>query len=277
MKVEYDVLRDLPATAAAARRWRDDFPVLREQVHGKPLVYLDNGATTQKPQTVIDAEVAYYVHDNANVHRAVHALSQRATEGYEAARGKVQRFINAAAAEEIVFVRGTTEAINLVAQSYARPRLKIDDEVIITAMEHHSNIVPWQMVCAQTGAVLKVVPINDTGELEFGAYERALGPRTRIVAVTHVVQPCHQSIDIVTGVVQRERSARGSGNAVTLHQRHCAMVTGANRHAMMIQNRPDIVRMNPFHREGQNARLVLRVSNDSQTRHGRDFPRRVLE
>jgi cysteine desulfurase/selenocysteine lyase len=166
--------------------WGDDFPALREQVHGRQLVYLDSGATTQKPQAVIDAETEYYSHYNANVHRAVHALSQRATEAYEAARRKVQRFLNAAEAEEIVFVRGTTEAINLVAQSHARPRLGPGDEIVISAMEHHSNIVPWQMVCAQTAAVLKVVPINDAGELELEAYERLVGPRTRLVAITHV-------------------------------------------------------------------------------------------
>ena len=185
MKMEHDVLRD-PVSAVEVKHWRDDFPALREKVHGQRLVYLDNGATTQKPQAVIDAEAEYYCHYNANVHRAVHALSERATEAYEAARHKVQRFLNAAAAEEIVFVRGTTEAINLVAQSYARPRLGPGDEIVISAMEHHSNIVPWQMVCAQTAAVLKVVPINDAGELELEAYERLVGPRTRLVAITHV-------------------------------------------------------------------------------------------
>jgi cysteine desulfurase/selenocysteine lyase len=186
MKMEHDVLRHAPVTAVEVKHWRDDFPVLRERVNGQRLVYLDNGATTQKPQAVIDAEGEYYSHYNANVHRAVHTLSQRATEAYEAARGKVQRFLNAAAPEEIVFVRGTTEAINLVAQSYARPRLRPGDEIIISTMEHHSNIVPWQMVCAQTAAVLEVVPINDAGELDFEAYERLIGPRTRLVAMTHV-------------------------------------------------------------------------------------------
>lgn len=185
MKMEHHVLRD-PVSAVEVKHWRDDFPALREKVHGRRLVYLDNGATTQKPQAVIDAETEYYSHYNANVHRAVHALSQRATEAYEAARRKVQRFLNAAESEEIVFVRGTTEAINLVAQSHARPRLGPGDEIVISAMEHHSNIVPWQMVCAQTAAVLKVVPINDAGELELEAYERLVGPRTRLVAITHV-------------------------------------------------------------------------------------------
>ena len=167
-------------------RWRRDFPILCEHVHGAPLVYLDNGATTQKPSAVIEAERAYYEHMNANVHRGVHQLSQRATDAYEGARERIARFVNAASAEEIVFVRGTTEAINLVAQSYLRPPAKPGDEILISAMEHHSNIVPWQLVCEQTGAVLKVVPIDDSGELDVDAYNRMLGARTRMVAITHV-------------------------------------------------------------------------------------------
>jgi cysteine desulfurase / selenocysteine lyase len=186
MKMEREVF-GIPADEGFdVARWRADFPILREQVHGHPLVYLDNAATTQKPQSVIDALADYYARDNANVHRGVHTLSQRATDAYEAARGKVQRFINAAAPEEIVFTAGTTGAINLVAQSFARPILAKSDEILISAMEHHSNIVPWQLVCEQTGALLKVVPVNDTGELELDAYERLLGPRTRLVAITHV-------------------------------------------------------------------------------------------
>jgi cysteine desulfurase/selenocysteine lyase len=166
--------------------WRADFPILGERVHDRPLVYLDNGATTQKPASVLDAEDAYYRHNNANVHRGVHLLSQRATDAFEAARARIARFINAQRPEEIVFVRGTTEAINLVAQSYARPHLKPGDEILISAMEHHSNIVPWQLVCEQTGAALKVVPIDDTGALDTDAYERLLNERTRLVAITHL-------------------------------------------------------------------------------------------
>jgi cysteine desulfurase/selenocysteine lyase len=166
--------------------WRADFPILGERVHDRPLVYLDNGATTQKPASVLDAEDAYYRHNNANVHRGVHLLSQRATDAFEAARARIARFINAQRLEEIVFVRGTTEAINLVAQSYARPHLKPGDEILISAMEHHSNIVPWQLVCEQTGAALKVVPIDDTGALDTDAYERLLNERTRLVAITHL-------------------------------------------------------------------------------------------
>ncbi len=167
-------------------RWRADFPILRQQVHGKPLVYLDNAATSQKPQAVLDAITGYYESMNANVHRGVHTLSERATAAYEGAREKLRGFINAASTREIVYVRGTTEAINLVAQSYARPRLKPGDEIIVSGMEHHSNIVPWQLVAEQTGAVLKVIPINDAGELEPGAYERLFSPRTRFVAIGHV-------------------------------------------------------------------------------------------
>ncbi|MDQ6785027.1 MAG: aminotransferase class V-fold PLP-dependent enzyme, partial [Actinomycetota bacterium] len=167
-------------------RLRQEFPILRETPYGKPLVYLDSAATSQKPQAVIDAISGFYSRDNANVHRGVHYLSERATEAYEDARAKVQGILNAAHAEEIVFTRGTTEAINLVAQTYARTRLGEGDEVLITAMEHHSNIVPWQMVCAERGARLRVAPINDAGELLLDELERLIGPRTRLVAVTHV-------------------------------------------------------------------------------------------
>ncbi|ABA58940.1 cysteine desulfurase [Nitrosococcus oceani] len=166
-------------------RARADFPVLQQEVHGKPLVYLDNAATMQKPRQVTEAIDHYYRWDNANIHRAVHQLSERATQAYEAARNKVQHFINAARREEIVFVRGTTEAINLVAQSFGRSRLQAGDEILLSHMEHHSNIVPWQLLCEQTGAVLKVVPIDDTGELLLDEYERCLSPRTRLVAMVH--------------------------------------------------------------------------------------------
>lgn len=168
------------------QRIREDFPILRQRVYGKPLVYLDNAATSQKPQAVIDALSRFYSEDFANVHRGLHALSERATQAFEGARATVQRFINAPSEQEIVFVRGTTEAINLVAQSFARSRLQAGDEVLISAMEHHSNIVPWQMVCAERGAVLRVVPITDRGELRLDVYEELLGPRTKLVALAHV-------------------------------------------------------------------------------------------
>jgi len=186
MKIDSEILRRWADTKPGVMAWRNDFPILRQEVHGKPLVYLDNAATTQKPQAVIDAESEYYRCINANVHRGVHALSQRATDDFEAARNKVRHFMNAAHSEEIIFVRGTTEAINLVAQSYARPRLQPGDEILISAMEHHSNIVPWQMVCEQTGATLKVVPIDDAGEFMFDAYAHLLNARTKLVAVTHL-------------------------------------------------------------------------------------------
>jgi len=165
---------------------RNDFPLLKQLVYGKPLAYLDNAATSQKPNVVFEAIEHYYRHDNANVHRGIYALSERATQAYEASRDKVQYFLNAASREEIVFVRGTTEAINLVAQSYARPRLTADDEILISAMEHHSNIVPWQIVCKQTGAKLKVVPITDSGEINLDDYQQLLSSRTRLVAITHM-------------------------------------------------------------------------------------------
>ena len=165
---------------------RRDFPILHQEVHGKPLVYLDNAATTQKPRSVIDALVHYYEHDNANVHRGVHELSQRATNDYEDARVAVQNFLGAAASEEIIYTRGTTESINLVTASWGRANVGAGDEVLISAMEHHSNIVPWQLLCEEKGAKLKVVPINDDGEFLFDEYERLLSDRTKIVAVNHV-------------------------------------------------------------------------------------------
>jgi cysteine desulfurase / selenocysteine lyase len=167
-------------------RIREDFPVLRQQVHGKPLVYLDNAATSQKPTLVVETIERYYLTENSNVHRGIHLLSERATEAFEGARAKVARFFNVGDVREIVFVRGATEGINLVAHSFARPRLGAGDEILISEMEHHSNIVPWQLVCEQTGAVLRVVPINDDGELQLDEYERLLGPRTRLVSIVHV-------------------------------------------------------------------------------------------
>jgi len=186
----------LPGTAPAAplgrrpaldvRRVREDFPILRQTVHGKPLVYLDNAATAQKPQAVIDALTRYYTHDNANIHRGLHELSERATAAYEATRGKLRRFLNAAEDREIVFVRGTTEAINLVAQTYGRAHLAAGDEVLLTAMEHHSNIVPWQMLCEEKGARLRVAPVDEAGDLPLDRFEALLGPKTRIVSLVHV-------------------------------------------------------------------------------------------
>jgi cysteine desulfurase/selenocysteine lyase len=172
-----------PFDVAAVRR---DFPILQQRVYGKPLVYLDNAATSQKPRAVIDAVSNFYRTDNANIHRGVHSLSERATAAYEAARVTVQQFLNAREAREIVFVRGTTEAINLVARAYARPHLRPGDEIVVSILEHHSNFVPWKMACEATGARLRVVPMTDAGELRLDEYERLLSGRTRIVAIGHV-------------------------------------------------------------------------------------------
>jgi len=184
---------------------RRDFPILRQQVHGRPLVYLDNAATAQKPQAVLDVMARYYQCDNANIHRGIHFLSEHATGEHENARKTVQEFLNAADVSEIIFVRGSTEAINLVAQTYGREHVRAGDEVLITAMEHHSNIVPWQLLCGQQGARLRVAPINDRGELLLDEFEKLLGPRTRIVAVTHVsnalgtINPVRQIVEMAHG------------------------------------------------------------------------------
>jgi cysteine desulfurase/selenocysteine lyase len=167
-------------------RIREDFPILKREVHGQRLVYFDSAATSQKPQAVIDATSRYYAEQNSNVHRGVHALSQLATREYEDARVRIQRFINAAETHEVVYTRGTTEGINLVASSYGRKFVHEGDEIIISAMEHHSNIVPWQLLCEQTGAKLRVIPINDDGELLIDEFAQMLNPRVRMVAVNHV-------------------------------------------------------------------------------------------
>src|SRR5215467_11096108 len=181
----------IPRTVSTApsfdvEKVRRDFPVLHQSVHGKPLVYLDNAATTQKPLAVIEAIEHYYRNDNSNIHRGVHTLSERATEDYEKARVAIQKFLNAAHSREIIFTRGTTEAINLVAQTYGRKHVGRGDEVLITSMEHHSNIVPWQLLCEEKGAKLLVVPINDRGELLLEQFDHLLNARTKIVGVAHL-------------------------------------------------------------------------------------------
>ena len=183
-------------------RVRADFPILEQKVHGKPLVYLDNAATSQKPRAVIDAISRYYEGTNANIHRAVHHLSEQATEEYEAARKTAQNFINAPSLSEVIFVRGTTEGINLVAQTFGRANIHSGDEVVVTDMEHHSDIVPWQLLCEDRGAKLRVVPINDRGELILGEYAKLLGPKTKLVCVTHVsnalgtINPVRQIVEM---------------------------------------------------------------------------------
>ena len=184
---------------------RADFPVLSRLVRGKPLVYLDNAATAQKPARVIETVDHYYRHYNANIHRGVHTLSEEATAAYEAARGKVRDFINAGSDREIIFVRGATEAINLVAQTLGRSTLKSGDEIIISAMEHHSNIVPWQILCEQTGAELKVVPINDRGELILEEYEALLSDRTRLVSIVHISNALGSIVPVKTVIDMAHR------------------------------------------------------------------------
>ena len=186
---------------AAVRR---EFPVLEREVNGKPLCYLDNAASSQRPRSVIDSISRYYETTHANVHRGVHRLSQEATDLFEGARETVRRFVNARSTREIVFVRGTTEAINLVAQSYGRPRLQPGDEIIVSWLEHHANIVPWQMLCGQTGAVLRVIPITPRGEVDFEAFRGLLSERTRLLALAHV----SNALGTVVPVDQFIREAR---------------------------------------------------------------------
>ena len=193
MNAPFDILTLQPPEPVArtpmpfdVRRIRADFPILGERVQGRPLVYLDNGATAQKPRAVIDALSQYYATQNANVHRGVHHLSQVATDAYEAARRKVATFINAASDREIVFVRGTTEGINLIAQTFGRVQIGAGDEIIVSEMEHHSNIVPWWMLCREKGATLRVIPMNDRGELRLDAYQTLFSPRTKLVSFVHI-------------------------------------------------------------------------------------------
>jgi cysteine desulfurase/selenocysteine lyase len=210
-------LPDAAATRPAAEpldvdRIRADFPILAQRVHGKPLVYLDNAATTQKPRAVIEAIAGYYTGLNANVHRGVHELSARATDAFEAARARVAAFLNASSTREIVFTRNATEGINLVAHSFVKPQLGAGDEVLISAMEHHSNIVPWQIVCEAAGARLRVAPIDDSGALRLDEFERLLGPRTRIVAITCM----SNALGSITPARDIVRLAQAHGIAVLL-------------------------------------------------------------
>src|SRR6266436_2186957 len=195
-----------------SERVRRDFPILDQKVNGRPLVYLDSGASSQRPAAVLRAVEEYETHSHANIHRGVHALSQAATEAFEGARERVRRYINARSTKEIIFVRGTTEAINLVAQSFARPRFKAGDEIIVTELEHHANIVPWQMVCEQTGCTLKVAPINRRGELQLEEFLKLLNPRTRLVAVAHV----SNALGTVLPVKRIIEAAHGFGAVVLI-------------------------------------------------------------
>ena len=194
------------------RRIREDFPILTQEVYGKPLVYLDNAATTQKPRRDIEAMLDFYTRDCSNIHRGVHLLSERATRSYEAARSRIRRFLNARNDREIVFVRGATEAINLVASSYGKVHIGAGDEVLITGMEHHSNIVPWQMLCDERCAKLRIAPINLKGEILLEEYERLLGPRTRLVAATHV----SNALGTVNPVKEMVEMAHRNGSVVLI-------------------------------------------------------------
>jgi cysteine desulfurase / selenocysteine lyase len=191
---------------------REDFPILKTKINGKPLVYFDNGATSQKPRLVIDAIVAYYSKENSNIHRGVHTLSQRATEHYEKARTTVQKYINASFAEEIIFTRGTTESINLVAQSFGKVHISEHDEIILTAMEHHSDILPWQLLSEERGAHIKVVPVTASGELVISEFERLLSDKTKIIALAHV----SNTTGIVNAVKEITAKARERNIAVLL-------------------------------------------------------------
>ncbi len=191
---------------------RAQFPILQQKIHGKPLIYLDNAASTQKPDVVIEKIKEYYLQDNANIHRGIHALSERATSAYEEARHIVQRFINAKDSKEIVFTRGTTESINLVASSYGRKNLSSGDEVLISEMEHHSNILPWQLICEEREAKLRVIPIDDKGELIMEEYLKLLNERTKIVAVTHT----SNSLGTVNPVEEIIREAKKVGAVVLI-------------------------------------------------------------
>jgi cysteine desulfurase/selenocysteine lyase len=208
-----ELVEGTPSGRAAGfdvERIRQDFPILRRQIRGRPLTYLDNAATTQKPQAMLDALMDYYTTSNANVHRGVHLLSEIATEAHEAAREKVRAFFHARAACEIVFTRNSTEGLNLVAHAFGRSRVGAGDEVVITAMEHHSNIVPWQLLCDERGAHLRIVPINDAGELILEALDDLLGPRTRLLSVTHM----SNALGTINPIAAIVRMAHAKGVAV---------------------------------------------------------------
>jgi cysteine desulfurase/selenocysteine lyase len=201
-----------PAAPLNVQAIRADFPILGTTVNGKPLVYLDNAATAQRPLAVIDAVRRSMAEENANIHRGVHYLSERATLEYDAVREEARAFLNAPASHEVIFVRGTTEGINLVAQSYGRSTLKPGDEILLTTMEHHSNIVPWQIVAGQTGAVVRAIPITDTGEVDLDAYRKLLGPRTRIVGIVHI----SNALGTINPVAEMTRLAHEVGAVVVV-------------------------------------------------------------
>lgn len=201
-----------PFTAEEIKRLRGDFPILSTQVHGKPLIYLDNAATSQKPRPVLDRLMRFYTTENANIHRGVHYLADAATEAYEEARRSIARHINANSPAEVIFVKGATEGINLVARAWGQANLNEGDEVLITAMEHHANLVPWQLICAERGARLVICPVSDAGELDMEAYARLLGPKTRMMAACHV----SNSIGTINPIGKMVRMAKGAGAATLI-------------------------------------------------------------
>ena len=209
---EAPAIETVPTKPLDPRAVRGDFPVLHQEVHGKPLVYLDSAATSQKPRMVIDAVSQYYERINSNVHRGIHSLSQQATFEYERARGKVKNFLRAASEKEIIFTRGATESINLVAQGWGRKFLRPGDEILISHMEHHSNIVPWQMLCEQTGAVLKVIPITDRGELDMEAFEKMLTSRVKLFSTLHV----SNALGTINPVRELAKRAKDAGATVLI-------------------------------------------------------------
>jgi len=198
-----------PFDVASIRR---DFPILNERIHGKPLVWFDNAATTQKPQSVIDALSHYYAHDNSNIHRAAHTLAARSTDAYEGAREKIRQFLGAGSVKDLIFVRGTTEGVNLIAQTWGRKFLQPGDEIVLSVLEHHANIVPWQMIAKEKGAILRVIPVNDRGEIILEEYERLLGPRTKLVGLAHA----NNSLGTVLPVEQMTQAAKRYGARVLI-------------------------------------------------------------
>ncbi|HPW63155.1 MAG TPA: aminotransferase class V-fold PLP-dependent enzyme, partial [Cyclobacteriaceae bacterium] len=205
-------MNEVATTRLDIEKIRTQFPVLNQQVNGQRLVYLDNAATNQKPQRVIDALTKYYEKDNANIHRGIHTLAERATKAYEQTRHAMQQFIRAKHVEEIIFTRGVTESINLVAASYGRAFLKENDEVIISGLEHHSNIVPWQMICEEKKAILKVIPVTDVGEIDLKAYQQVLSSKTKIVAVNHA----SNSLGTINPIKEIIEAAHNHGSVVLI-------------------------------------------------------------
>ena len=262
-----------PWSSFSPDRVRRDFPLLGERVNGRPLVWLDNAATTQKPRCVIERLRYFYEHENSNIHRAAHAMAARATDAYEGARETVRAFLNAAAANEIVFVRGATEAINLVAQSWGRQEIGQDDEIVVSALEHHANIVPWQQLCAQTGAKLRVIPVDDDGQVLMAEYAALLNRRTRLVAFAHV----SNALGTVTPAQQMVALAHACGARVLVDGAQAVSHMGVDVRAARLRLvrlfRPQGVRAHRHRRpvwQGGAAQCLPAVARRRQHDRGRD-------